>query len=107
MDISWSGTPASARVAGIAALAGFALSIESYRFDTRAGTCSYIDIGALACGIVAVLAAAVASLSVFGEQSSFRDSSPRWFLAAVTIGALMLGGYHIATGSGVLGGPCN
>jgi hypothetical protein len=104
MSLSWSTTPAVIRFAGVAAILGFVVTIESTSSRTingRLAECSYTNFGALLLGALALVAGLV------GVVAARKIVEQRTVLMAIAAGSALIGVLHILRGLGSIGGPCN
>lgn len=101
--MSWSTLSTQAKFAGVLAILGFFVTLQSLSTTSRNGviqTCSFFDIGAVLLGAGAVLFGVI-GLAGGNDQSEGRGAS----LAICGIG-VAVGVYHVLRGVGVVGGPC-
>ena len=99
MELKDISTPA--KVAGILSIAAFFVTFHSYSSTLRNGvvtSCDYIDYGAL------FLGGAAAAIGLYALATGLsRRHGPT---LGISVGAVLLGLYHILSGLGQIGSPC-
>ena len=96
-----SGVSNLAKAAIGVAIASFFISIETSNVSTANGVvtaCEYLDYGALVLGAAACVLGLLSGMGGLVRRSA----------GTATVGAvaLVLGAYHVASGLGLIGGPC-
>lgn len=90
-----------AKIAMGLALAGFFVTVETFQKTSENGvltSCSYSDYGAVALGAGAGVVGIVAVILGIAR----RDTTS----AALAAGAIAIAAWHLASGLGLVGGPC-
>ncbi len=98
----WRSLSGASKTAMICGLLGFVVGITNTHTSNLNGqiTCSHMDYGALALGVIAGLAGGT------GLSSARTMGEARMLNMAVSGGGLALGVIHVLRGIGQLGGPC-
>ena len=95
--MNWGNLSGLTKAAAICAVGGFFVTIHQYKYGP--GYCSYIDYGAVALGALAVLLGAVTAIA-----SARNEAKDNLIVGGI---AALIGVYHIVTGLGIVGGPCD
>ncbi|MDO9457021.1 hypothetical protein [Nocardioides sp.] len=104
----WQVVPTSLKVAVVTAALGFvaSLSVSSETVvNGRVTECSYLDVGAIALGVVTVALVVAGALGQRGRPERLRMPLP--LLAGLSVVLLTVAAYHVVSGLGIVGGPCN
>jgi hypothetical protein len=104
---TWSRIPSAHKWALLPALLGFVLDLEFTASSTHNGvqtSCTYVDIAGPVLGVIAIVMAVAGVRADRREHPSMRLRNAVLAIAAVYV---VVASWHIVSGIGLVGGPCN